>query len=266
MIDIRVNTDIVLNGGYEEYLIDTDRDIEVTFLAKNNADVFVRINQCGNLKIRTFAEKDVKVSYLFWNGSKKALNCEENHEVLENADVTVAYGECNGAETHRDTFVALRQQGAHALVSSATLVDCKKEYTMQVVNYAPHTYGDMKNYSVVMKDGHLMIDAIGKVIKGAHASQSHQTSRALSFEPGQHATILPELLIDENDVQASHAMSIGRVDDDQLYYLMSRGLSIQQCTSLISTGYLMPITETINNEELKNKLKEEMERKLEELC
>ena len=111
-----------------------------------------------------------------------------------------------------------------------------------------------------------MIDAIGKVVKGARRSQSHQTSRALSFEKGVQATILPELLIDENDVNASHAMSIGRVDDDQLYYLMSRGLSVKQCTSLISTGYLMPITDTLNNEVLKEKLKEEMERKLNELC
>lgn len=266
MKDIRVNTDVVLNGGYEEYLIDTDRDIEVTFYAKSDADVYIRIDHVPNIKIRTFASKNVKVSYLIWNASKDKVNFEESHEVLGDASVTVAYGECNGADTSRNTFVALRESGAYALVSSASLVDCKKEYNIQVVNYAPHTYGDMKNYSVVMKNGSLMIDAIGKVIKGAHGSQSHQTSRALSFEAGQHATILPELLIDENDVQASHAMSIGRVDDDQLYYLMSRGLSIKQCTSLISTGYLMPITETIDHEELKNKLKEEMERRLEELC
>jgi ABC-type transport system involved in Fe-S cluster assembly, permease component len=111
-----------------------------------------------------------------------------------------------------------------------------------------------------------MIDAVGKIIKGAYRSESHQTSRALSFAEGQNATILPELLIDEDDVQASHGMSMGRVDEDALYYLMSRGLSVQQCTSLISQGYLMPITETLQNDDLKKKLKEEMERKMDELC
>ena len=124
----------------------------------------------------------------------------------------------------------------------------------------------MKEYAVVLGKGRLTIEAIGKIVKGAYRSESHQTSRALSFEEGQNATILPELLIDEDDVQASHAMSMGRVDEDALYYLMSRGLSVQQCTSLISQGYLMPITETLNNEELKTKLKEEMERKISELC
>ena len=61
-------------------------------------------------------------------------------------------------------------------------------------------------------------------------------------------------------------MSIGRVDDDVLYYMMSRGLNLQQCTSLISTGYLMPITEVITNEELRTKLREELERKMSDLC
>ena len=61
-------------------------------------------------------------------------------------------------------------------------------------------------------------------------------------------------------------MSIGRMDEDQLYYMMSRGLTPQQCTTLISTGYLMPITEVIDNEELRETLRSEMERKIAELC
>lgn len=266
MEQIHVNMDVLLPSGYSEYVIDTQRDIELTFFAKEDSDVYIRIINAKKINIRTFAESNTNVAYLFWNAAKSEIHVDESHEVLANAHVTVAYGECNGAATMRNTFVALRQEGASALVTSASLVDCKKNYRMQVVNYAPHTYGDMKNYSVVLKTGELMIDAIGKVVKGARRSQSHQTSRALSFEKGVHATILPELLIDENDVNASHAMSIGRVDDDQLYYLMSRGLSVKQCTSLISTGYLMPITDTLNNDVLKEKLKEEMERKLNELC
>ena len=67
-------------------------------------------------------------------------------------------------------------------------------------------------------------------------------------------------------MQASHAMSIGKVNEEHLYYMMTRGLSVQECTSLISTGYLMPITETIDNEELKTTLTQELERKMAELC
>ncbi len=266
MTPIRVNTDILLPEGYSEFVIDSDRDLELSFTAKSDCDAFIRIARVGKLRIRTFAPEGVKVNYLFWNETSEELDVDESHEVLKDADVTVAYGEVNGASTKRNTFMALREEGARGLVSSASLVNNDKHYVINVVNYAKHTYGDIKNYAVVLKNGNLMIDAVGRIVKGAARSESHQTSRALSFEEGQKAEILPELLIDEDDVQASHAMSIGRMDEDQLYYLMSRGLSVQQCTSLISTGYLMPITKTLNNEELQNKLKEEMERKIGELC
>lgn len=63
-------------------------------------------------------------------------------------------------------------------------------------------------------------------------------------------------------VEASHAMSIGRVDDEQLYYLMSRGLTLPQVTALISSGYLMPVADVIEKEEIRSVLREELERKL----
>ncbi len=262
MVNIALDTDIRLPEGYSEYEIQADRNLEISFFGNQTSDVFVRITRAKKLTIRTFAGEGAKISYLFWNVCDCEIEVEEHHEVLRNGDVTVAYGECNTEKTKRSTYVALREEGARALVSSASLVNAKKDYRMQVVNFAPHTYGDMKNYAVVLEKGNLVIDAVGKIVKGAHGSESHQTSRALSFAQGQHTTILPELLIDEDDVLASHAMSMGRVDEDQLYYLQSRGLSDQQCTSLIATGYLLPITQTLTNEKLSEKLKEEMERKI----
>ncbi|MCH4015148.1 MAG: SufD family Fe-S cluster assembly protein [Solobacterium sp.] len=266
MNPIHVSMDVRLNPGYSEYAIDSERDLELTFRADQDADVFIEIHHSGKLNLRTYAARGVHVSYLIYNRCDSLLETEETHEVMGDADVTVAYGEINSAETKRNTYMVLREEGARGLFSSASLVNTKKNYRMQVVNERPHTYGDMKNYAVVLKGGKLLIDAVGKVVKGAHGSESHQTSRSLSFEEGQTAEILPELLIDEYDVQASHAMSIGRVDEEQLYYLMSRGLSLAQCTSLISAGYLMPITETLSNPELQEKLKAEMQERIGEIC
>jgi len=263
---IRLSTDILLPEGISQYEIDASRDITVTFRNSGNSQAFIRILNSKKLTIRTFTKADTEVSYLFWNSKEDALDVEESHEVMGNAYLGVSYGECNGRAVSRNVYAALREEGAEALLSTAALVDDKYNCNMRVVNFAPHTYGDMKNYAVVLKDGRLMIDAVGQIVHGAHGSESHQTSRALSFEEGQKAEILPELLIDENDVQASHAMSMGRVDDEQLFYLMSRGLTVQQCTALISTGYLMPVTETIENEDLKKILQEEMERKISGIC
>lgn len=266
MMTIRTDENINLLEGYSEYTIAGDQDIHLTFHGDAESYVYITLKGTGKLYIHTYTEQNAKISYLFWNRTETDIEVEEMHDVQADGQVTVAYGECNSAGIKRNTTVNLLGKGAQGTVSSATLANTKKVYRIQVTNHAPNTVGNMQNYAVVLKSGVLEIDAVGKIVNGARGSVNAQTSRALSFEEGQRSMILPELLIDENDVQASHAMSIGRVDEDQLYYLMSRGLSVAECTSLISTGYLLPITKTLPNEELQEKLKDEMERKIAELC
>ena len=266
MIPVHVSQNIVFPAGNSSCEIDTERDLQLTFRCRENCAVFVRVTKAKDLRIRGFFDEGVHASVLFWNVSEEEVHFDESYEVMRDADVTVAYGECAKGNTQKDIHAVLRQSGARFLLSSASLVSSRKHYNMRVVNDAPHTYGEMKNYAVVLDHGDLMIDAIGQILKGAYRSENHQTSRAMSFEEGQRSEILPELLIDENDVQASHAMSIGRMDEDQLYYMMSRGLSMKECTSLVSSGYLMPIADIIEDEELKQILREELERKIAESC
>ncbi len=263
---INETTDILLSSGYSEYCIRADRDIEISFRGYEKSEVYICIEKAKKVIIRSFAGKNSDIKFLLWNNTASLLDINETYDVMQNSNVVVAYGECNEADTKRNTYMALRGENATGKLSSALLVKNKKDIKLQLVNFAKRTTGNIENYGVVLKDGKLMIDAIGKIVKGASRSESHQSSRAMSFASGQSTTILPELLIDENDVQASHAMSIGRVDENQLYYMMSRGLSVEACTALISTGYLMPITRVLEDKELSEKLTKEMERKMAELC
>ena len=262
MEQIHVNMDVLLPAGYSEYVIDTQRDIELTFFAKEDSDVYIRIINAKKINIRTFAESNTNVAYLFWNAAKSEIHVDESHEVLANAHVTVAYGECNGAATMRNTFVALRQEGASALVTSASLVDCKKNYRMQVVNYAPHTYGDMDNYGIVKSKASLIIDGVGRIYKGMSGSDTHQTNKIIVFDEGCKAQANPYLYIDEYDVKASHGASVGKIDEDHLYYLMSRGLSKQDAMHLVTYGYFLPVLEFISVESLKERFSDVLKEKV----
>ena len=265
MRTVHVSEDIRLNGGFEEFVIESDRDLDLSISAEGECQAFFRILSAKSLRIRGHVSALSDVSLVFWNEGRQTLRTDESYEVNGNARFVSAYGECSGGMTDRSVYVALREKNAQAEVLTASLINEVKNYQIQVVNFAPKTYGEIRNFAVVLEKGKLMIDAIGKIVKNAKGAKSHQTSRSMSFAKGQSATILPELLIDENDVEASHAMSIGRVDDEQLYYLMSRGLTMKQCTALISAGYLLPVTEVIRNEELRTTLAQELERKIESL-
>jgi Fe-S cluster assembly protein SufD len=69
-------------------------------------------------------------------------------------------------------------------------------------------------------------------------------------------------LIDDNDVQAGHAASIGRVNAQQLYYLMSRGLPQKIAERLVIRGFLGPVLEVIPSDSIREQLKDTIERKL----
>ena len=257
---------IELNGGFQTVEIDTGKDLKLELDIIDSGNLFFRIRNAGRIEIKGTVPEEKNVSILFWNDTDKKIDTVESYEVKKDGNLSLAYGECNEGDTDRYVQVDLEGKSSHVGLSSASLVRSRKNYRMYAVNKAEKTSAQIKNYAVVLKDGKLMIDAVGKIIKGAKRSRSHQTSRALSFEEGQNTTILPELLIDENDVEASHAMSIGRVEEDQLYYLMSRGLNIKECTMLISLGYLLPIVDVISDTDMRLALRNELERKITELC
>ncbi|MBQ6221662.1 MAG: SufD family Fe-S cluster assembly protein [Solobacterium sp.] len=266
MLQIQENIQLVPEAGLSEYEINAEGPVEITFDAYARSDIFVRIRNAAEIRITGNVHEYAEVTVLYWNESGTEVVFDENYDVQENAVLKIAYGEVFQGNTRRNSSVLLNGRQAQATVSSAVLTQAEKTFQLNVESCVPDTIGLMNNYSVVLNGGKYRMDATGVIRKGAHRSESHQTSRSLCFDPKMNSQIIPKLIIDDNDVKASHAASVGRVDEEQLYYMQSRGLTEQQCTALISTGYLMPIVNTIENDELKEKLREELEGKIAELC
>ncbi|WP_186786751.1 SufD family Fe-S cluster assembly protein, partial [Oenococcus oeni] len=72
----------------------------------------------------------------------------------------------------------------------------------------------------------------------------------------------PILLIDENDVEAGHAASIGRVSPEQLYYLMSRGLTVDRARQLLVKGFFDDLLDRLPIDNLRVELDQALERRL----
>ena len=158
----------------------------------------------------------------------------------------------------------LKEQGAEYEILSGQLCQehIKKVCDMEVRHNAPHTNGQMKNFAVLFDYGQYQMIANGNIKKGCFDAQSHQATRVLTLGQGHKTKVIPLLLIDENDVKASHALTIGQPDADQLYYLQSRGLSTKQAVGLLSVGYFLPVIDLVEDEELKDSLRQEMESKV----
>ncbi|HGK7885842.1 Protein NAP1 [Streptococcus pyogenes] len=108
----------------------------------------------------------------------------------------------------------------------------------RVTNYSQRTVGHILQHGVILERGTLTFNGIGHILKGAKGADAQQESRVLMLSDQARADANPILLIDENEVTAGHAASIGQVDPEDMYYLMSRGLDQETAERLVIRGFL----------------------------
>jgi len=110
-----------------------------------------------------------------------------------------------------------------------------------VVHEAPHTTSDTIIRGVLFDGG--VSNYVGKVMvkKSARGSSSKLDDRVLVIGNATHNHAEPIMQIETNDVTASHASTTGRVDENQLYYLQSRGLSRDESQNLLVEAFLIPL-------------------------
>src|SRR5699024_11713746 len=99
-----------------------------------------------------------------------------------------------------------------------------QNFTNRTVHVGLDTDGQISQRGVLNGKTTAIFNAIGKIDHGATRANAEQESRLLMLDSGSRGDANPILLIDEDDVTAGHAASVGRVDELQLYYLQSRGI------------------------------------------
>ena len=82
-----------------------------------------------------------------------------------------------------------------------------------------------------------------KIGKEARNTDSFLEMRVLLLDKKSSAVAEPKLEIENNDVKASHAATVGKIDEDQLFYLSSRGVDLDEANKLIINGFLKEVNE-----------------------
>lgn len=140
--------------------------------------------------------------------------------------------------------------------------DQKQNFTTDIVHHGLDTDAFILKHGVMKDKATAIFNGIGRIKKGATRSNAEQESRILMLSEKARGDANPMLLIDENDVTAGHAASVGRVDPLQLYYLMSRGITQENAERLVIHGFLNPVVDQLPIEQVKEQLTEVIERKV----
>ena len=110
---------------------------------------------------------------------------------------------------------------------------------------APRTTSDLLFMGAVADTAHSVYSGLIRMQKGAVRSDARQTNHNLVLAEGAQADSVPNLDIEENDVQCSHGSTVGPVDEDQRYYLESRGIEPGRAEQLIVAGFFEAIAEQV---------------------
>jgi Fe-S cluster assembly protein SufD len=102
---------------------------------------------------------------------------------------------------------------------------------------APHTRSDLLFKGAVEDSARSVYSGLVRLRPAAQKAEAYQTNRNLVLTEGASAESIPNLEIEANDVRCSHASTVGPIDDDQRYYLESRGIPPQEAERLIVLGF-----------------------------
>lgn len=139
-------------------------------------------------------------------------------------------------------------------MSSLSLGNNIKRYNISFDHKGINTISKMNNYGVAAGESTLYFDGCSLIEKQSVKSSANQIAKIIIFDEKCRARANPVLKIDNDDIQASHGAAVGALNDDHMFYLLSRGISEKEARNLITYGYLKPVFSYFEEDEQKQLL------------
>jgi Fe-S cluster assembly protein SufB len=115
----------------------------------------------------------------------------------------------------------------------------------KLVHCAPNTTGQIISKSISKDGGRSSYRGLARVEKGAHNARCNVVCDALILDPESRSDTYPYIEILEQDVSIGHEASVSRIGEEQLFYLMSRGLSESEASTMIVNGFIEPLVKEL---------------------
>ena len=138
-------------------------------------------------------------------------------------------------------------EGAHAEILSIAFAGTGQHQDAggKVVHGAPHTSSIITSKSISKDGGRSSYRGLVKVANGAKGARSKVVCDALILDKDSRSDTYPVMEIDESDVSIAHEASVSRIQEEQLFYLMSRGLSETEASTMIVNGFIEPLVKEL---------------------
>lgn len=215
LLNINKDSDLIFDN--EKVIIKSNSNLNITI--NSNVEIVLLSSEKINLNINLKSFANLEITSISFNNKEINLNSD----LLDGSNL-----KANFIVINKDSSIEINQNVNHIGRDSYSMID---------------------NKAIGFKKSTINFTTIGSIKQGIKNCNCNQLTRGLILEDTATIKALPILLIDEYDVKAYHGATIGNVDDDDLFYLMSRGLSKKEAFNLVVNGLFKPYFEKVFIEE-----------------
>lgn len=136
--------------------------------------------------------------------------------------------------------------------------NAKNEINLNVFHNMPRTKSNTTAKGIADGKASIIFNGSIKIKKNAQKSDAYLSCDALKLSKESKTKMIPGLFIDANDVKACHAASVREIDEDELFYMKSRGIDADAAQMLSITGFFEPVVTKIISEEMREDVKKKL--------
>jgi len=225
--------DETLNNGISEVFVNDNARLNYVSIQNYNQNTYDFSNK------RAYINRDAQMTWVVSNfGGRLSKNHVDSVCAGEGANADAFGLYFLGNNQHLDTGILLKLE-------------------------VPHTTGDSVFKGALKGESHSVFQGLIKIDKDAQQTDAELENKNLLLTKGARADSIPVLEIQADDVKAAHGATVGRINDDQMFYLMSRGLSRNQAERVIVAGFFEDVIKHIGSQSTIDMIHKLIEEKIE---
>jgi Fe-S cluster assembly protein SufB len=242
----RINTENM--GQFERTLIIADEGSYVHYVEGCTAPIY-STDSLHSAVVEIIVKKNARVRYTtIQNWSNNVYNLVTKRAyAYENAVMEWVDGNLGSKLTMKYPSVYLMGEGAHGEILSLAFAGNGQHQDAggKIVHVAPNTSSAIVSKSVSRGNGRTSYRGLLKVYEGAEHSSSTVRCDALLLDELSRSDTYPTMEVDEERVQIGHEASVSKLGEDQLFYLMARGIPEEEAAKMVVNGFVEPIVKEL---------------------
>jgi Fe-S cluster assembly protein SufB len=235
-------------GQFERTLIIVDEGAQVHYVEGCTAPMYTT-ESLHSAVVEIIVKKHARCRYTtIQNWANNIYNLVTKRAVAyENATMEWIDGNLGSHLTMKYPSVYMLEPGARGEILSIAFASTgqHQDAGAKLVHCAPNTSGRIVSKSISKNGGRASYRGLVRVERGAKKSKSNVVCDALILDPKSRSDTYPYIELDEQDVSVGHEASVSRIGEEQLFYLMSRGLSEAEASTMIVSGFIEPLVKEL---------------------